>query len=119
VGQLAPDARPVWALGRDGTMTGKGEWLTPPDGWRDRDDAGRFKRAVSELAFYEAQVLRARERLKVDAPTDSDWEVLLDWEAAAYEHLAVIASVEELRDMAAREVEAILIRWHDEDRGKG
>lgn len=90
--------------------------MRPPEGWRERDDAGDLARAVTRLAYAEAEVWRAVDRLRADAPLDDHWEALYDWEDNAYKLLAALGAARETRDHCARDVEVILTRWHDEDR---
>lgn len=89
--------------------------LVPPPGWRDRDEAGRYRRAITRMAYGEAAIARAQERLKVAAPQDDDWETLFEWEDEAYELLAVLGAATRERDRAGEEVLAILRRWYEQD----
>jgi hypothetical protein len=95
----------------------------PPEGWRERHDARDLKIAVAELAYAEAEILRAEERLRVAAPTTDDWETIYEWAKTGYpdtagplELLAILGVARRVRDKRVAEYEAILIRWHDEDR---
>jgi hypothetical protein len=69
-----------------------------------------FKRAVARLAFAEAAVLRAQEKLRTNTPDLDYWEALYDWqEDEAYELVAALAAAQVTRDNMAREVVSILI----------
>jgi hypothetical protein len=92
--------------------------LHPPKEWEDRPDAGEYRDAVARLAHAEADVLRAEEHLRVNAPKSDHWEALYDWSDAAVELMTALQTARESRDEMERRHNLLLIRWHDEDRGK-
>lgn len=101
------------------------DWLSPPEGWRDRQDAHEFAVLVAELAYAEAEVLRAQERLRVAAPPDDDWRTLYAWAETAdrwaesgdpFTLLASLGAAQEVRVAKVRAVQDKIIQWHDEDR---
>lgn len=82
-----------------------------PDDWRDRHDADAFVRAVAELGYAEADVLRVEERLRVAAPHDDHWEELYSFGDEAVELVGKLGHARTERDLAFRAVADMIARW--------
>ena len=79
--------------------------LKPPPEWQAREDAFELRRAIAELAYAEAEVLRAEERLKINAPHDGHWDVIYSWaeryDDGPIELLGNLHAARDARDEAA------------------